>query len=140
MRYGATPTTFTALSTGRSEMATAAPRKRGRPPKPPSAGDRLLADLSRPDDPYSITVMITEASRIADRLDKLAAVLSGEKSVWMSLRDGRDRVTEVRVDHSLQEARAQATTLRGLLYEIHRQRVGIEIGSEDDADDLDDLI
>jgi hypothetical protein len=121
-------------------MATTPPRKRGRAPKPPSAGDRVLADLSRPDDPYSITVMITEASRIADRLDKLAAALSGERSSWMSLRDGRDGTIEVKVDHALQEARAQATTLRGLLYEIHRQRAGIEIGSDDDADDLDGLI
>jgi hypothetical protein len=103
-----------------------------------SAGERLVADLSREGDPYALTVMIVEASRIADRLDKIAALLAGEKSSWLSLRLGRDKRLEIRVDNALQEARAQATTLRGLLYEIHRQRAGIEIGPDDD-DDLADL-
>jgi hypothetical protein len=119
---------------------TAPPKRRSRAKATPTAGDRLLADLSRPGDPYSITVMITEASRIADRLDRLAALLAGERSSWLSLRAGRDGAIEVKVDNALQEARAQATTLRGLLYEIHRERAGIEIGSEDDADDLDNLL
>jgi hypothetical protein len=106
--------------------------------KPPSAGERLVADLSREGDGYHIEVMIVEASRIADRLDKLAALLSGEKSAWATVRIGRDAVAELKVDNALQEARAQATTLRGLLYEIHRQRAGIEIepGDEDDLADL----
>lgn len=121
-------------------MATAAPRKRQPRTKTPTAGDRLVEDLSREGDPYSITVMVTEAGRIADRLDKLAALLSGEKSAWLSLKLGRDKQIEVKVESALQEARAQATTLRGLLYEIHRERANIQIGSDDDADDLDGLV
>jgi hypothetical protein len=115
-------------------MTTPTPRKRQPRTKKPTAGARLVADLSRDDDPYSLTVMITEASRIADRLDRLAALLAGEKSAWLSLRAGRDGVTEVKVDNALQEARAQATTLRGLLYEIHRQRANIQIEPGDDDD------
>jgi hypothetical protein len=98
------------------------------------AGARLVADLSRDDDPYAITVMVVESGRIADRLEKLAALLAGECSSWLELRIGRDQVTEVRVDNALGEARHQATTLRGLLAEIHRQRAGIPMLDDDDDD------
>lgn len=97
-----------------------------------TAGARLVADLARDDDGYRITVMVVEAGRIADRLDKLAALLSGERESWLSLRINRDQVAEVRVDNALGEARHQATTLRGLLAEIHRQRAGIPMGPDDD--------
>lgn len=116
----------------------AAPRKRAPRTKEPTSGERLLADLSHEGDPYGVTVMITEAARIADRLDRLAALLAGEKSAWATVRIGRDGAAELKVDNALQESRAQATTLRGLLYEIHRQRAGIQIGSDED-DDLADL-
>jgi hypothetical protein len=119
-------------------MPTPTPRKRQPRAKTPTVGDRLVADLSRDDDPYSVTVMVTEAARIADRLEKLAALLSGERSVWLSLKAGRDGQIDVKVDNALGEARHQATTLRGLLAEIHRQRVGIPM-VDDDSDDLDDL-
>jgi hypothetical protein len=101
--------------------------------KTQTAGERLVADLSRADDPYGITVMVTEAGRIADRLDKLAAVLAGERSSWLSLKLG-NQVTEIKVDNALGEARHQATTLRGLLAEIHRQRAGIPMLDDDDDD------
>lgn len=121
--------------------ATTGPRKRAprkiTPPKP-TAGERLVADLSHEGDPYRIEVMVVEASRIADRLERLDALLAGERSAWMSLKLGRDKQLEIKVDNALQEARAQATCLRGLLYEIHRQRAGIAIGP-DDEDDLADL-
>jgi len=117
---------------------TALPKRRSRAKATPTAGERLLADLGRDDDPYRITVMVVEAARIADRLEKLAALLSGERSVWLSLRAGRDGQLDVKVDNALSEARHQATTLRGLLYEIHRQRSGIELGPDDD-DDLDGI-
>jgi len=105
----------------------------------PTAGERLVADLSRPDDPYGIVVMVTEAGRVADRLDVLAALLSGERKVWLSLRPGRgEQPVEVRVDNALGEARHQAAALRGLLAEIHRQRAGIPLVDGDD-DDLDGI-
>jgi hypothetical protein len=94
----------------------------------------LVADLSRPDDPYGISVMVTEAGRIADRLDKLAWLLAGKASSWLSLKLGRGNQLEVRVDNALGEARHQATTLRGLLAEIHRQRAGIPLVDDDDDD------
>lgn len=104
----------------------------------PTAGNRLVADLAHDDDGYRITVMIVEAGRIADRLEKLDALLSGERESWLSLRLGRDKQLEVKVDNALGEARHQATTLRGLLAEIHRQRAGIPMGP-DDEDIVDGL-
>jgi hypothetical protein len=104
----------------------------------PTAGERLVADLSRDDDPYGIKVMVTEAGRIADRLDTLASLLSGEKSAWLSLKLGRDKQIEVNVDNALGEARHQATCLRGLLAEIHRQRARVPLleGEDDDLDGI----
>jgi len=100
----------------------------------PTAGDRLVAELAHPGDPYGITVMVKEAGRIADRLDKLAALLSGERKEWLSLKLGRNELYEVKVDNALGEARHQATTLRGLLAEIHRQRAGFALIGDDDDD------
>jgi hypothetical protein len=114
-------------------MATTAPQRR-RKPAVPTAGERLVADLSREGDGYHIEVMIVEASRIADRLDKLAALLSGERSAWATVRIGRDGVAELKVDNALGESRHQATCLRGLLAEIHRQRAGIPMGPDEDDD------
>ncbi len=99
-----------------------------------SAGRRLVAELSKDADPYPITLLIVEAGRIADRLEKLNGLLTGERSVWLELKLGRDQVAEVRVDNALSEARAQATVLRHLFAEIHRQRAGIPIGPDDDDD------
>jgi hypothetical protein len=104
----------------------------------PTAGERLVADLTREGDPHGITVMVTEAGRIADRLDRLAALLSGERSSWLSLKLGRDKQIEIKVDNALGEARHQATTLRGLLAEIHRQRARVPLldGEDDDLDGI----
>ena len=90
-----------------------------------TAGKLLVEDLTGEADPYAMTVMITEAGRIADRLEKLDAILCGDETAWARLCAGRDDVLEVRVDGALAEARQQATVLRHLLTEIHRQRAHI---------------
>jgi hypothetical protein len=83
--------------------------------------------------------MVEESARIADRLERLDALLSGERSAWATVRICRDGFAELKVDNALQEARAQATTLRGLLAEIWRQRAKVPLLEGEDADDLDDL-
>jgi hypothetical protein len=45
-----------------------------------TAGERLISDLSTSDDKYRLTVLIIEAGRIADRLEKLNAILSGQQT------------------------------------------------------------
>jgi hypothetical protein len=45
-----------------------------------SAGERLAEGLSQVGDQYGLTVLIVEAGRIADRLEKLNAILSGQQT------------------------------------------------------------
>lgn len=110
----------------------AAPRKRLKS-VPKTAGQLLVEDLTEKNDPYRVTVMIIEAGRIADRLEKLDAVVAGEQNAWLRLCEGRDGDLEVRVDNALAEARQQATILRHLIVEIARQRAtrGPEPGDDD---------
>ena len=88
----------------------------------PSAGRRLVEALSQPSDAFTITVLVVEAGRIADRLEKLDGILSGDVATWAQLLDGRDGVVEVRVDDALRHAGQQVTILRQVLGEIARQR------------------
>lgn len=101
-----------------------------------TAGDRLAAELRRDSDPYSLTLLIIEACRHADRLERFDALLSGERAEWMRLKVGSD-VVEIQVDKVLQEARQCATGFRHLLADIHRYRAGISTGPDDDEDPTD---
>jgi len=103
-----------------------------------NAGQRLVDDLTRPGDPFSITVMIVEAGRIAERLERLHELLSGQRSAWMQVRVNRDQVLEVRVDDAVREARQQTMSLIRLLAEIHKQRAGVPLVPDGD-DVLDGL-
>lgn len=64
-------------------------------------------------------VLLEEACRIADRLDRLDAMLAGRED-WVRLQARNDEATEVTVivDNLLAESRQQATTLRGLVAEV----------------------
>jgi len=101
-------------------------------PRRKTAGQRLISDLSHQGDPYAITVMIVEAARIADRLERLDAALTGETQTWLRLTEGRDAVLELRVDNALAEARQQATVLRHLIAEVQRQRLHTKDAPTDD--------
>ncbi|PWR08586.1 hypothetical protein DKT68_15330 [Micromonospora acroterricola] len=61
-------------------------------------------------------VILEEACRIADRLDTLDQVLSGDASGWMRLKQSQDgsEVT-VTLDNALSEARQQANVLKQLV-------------------------
>lgn len=112
-------------------MATT-PRKRA-PRAKQTAGQRLLAELSAPGDDYSLQLLVSRAAHTADWLERLDALLSGEKTAWLQVRLSRDDVVEVRVDNALAEARQQTTVLRHLLGAIHQRRSGVPM--VDDADD-----
>jgi hypothetical protein len=96
------------------------------------AGERLVDALTQPDDPYTLTVLIVEAGRIATRLEKLDEILSGEQTLWARLRGGRDGDLYLSVDNALSEARQQATVLRHLLGAIERKREGLPVNADDD--------
>lgn len=116
-----------------------APRKRANPvvklaaPANPGAGQRLVEELSKPDDPYSLTFLIEQAGHTADYLERLRGLLSGDRAAWMHVRVGRGQVLEVKIDNALMEARQQTTVLRHLLAEILRRRAAIPMGDDDDV-------
>lgn len=66
-------------------------------------------------------VLLEEACRITDRLDRLDKVLRRrDDAAWLEIQsaDGEGRVLRVVVDNALSEARHQATALRGLIAEL----------------------
>lgn len=81
-------------------------------------GARLWADMADGLGPAH-RVLLEEACRIADRLDRLDALLEGRQDVWLRFDSSRDG-SEVRVviDALLAESRQQATALRGLVAEM----------------------
>ncbi|ORM18332.1 hypothetical protein [Prescottella equi] len=99
------------------------------------AGRRLYDALHDDTDPYSLTVLVVEAARIKDRLDKFNELLRGDADSWARLVDARgdDRVVEIRIDSVMQESRQQAGVLRQILGEIRRQK-DVRAGGDDDDD------
>ena len=98
------------------------------------AGLRLHDSLHDDSDPYWLTAMILEASRIKDRLDLLHRLNSGDEDLWFHLAPtrGDGDVLEIKIDSGLQEARQLAAVLRQMLTEIRRHK---DVESEPDNDD-----
>ncbi|MGN7133394.1 hypothetical protein ACTHQY_08985 [Rhodococcoides corynebacterioides] len=103
-----------------------------------AAGRRLFDDLAEESDSYSLTVLIVEAARTKDRLDKLDLLLRGDIDTWAVLvHDLRTEDYELKINSAAAEARQLASVLRQLLSEIRRQKG--DAGGSDDDDDLDGL-
>ncbi|EHK86395.1 hypothetical protein [Rhodococcus pyridinivorans] len=81
--------------------------------------------------------LAAEAARIADRLSRLDAVLTGTSDEWLRLIPARDDSTEyvLRVTGAMQEARQQAVVLKQIRAEIMRGRSDSG-GSDDREDDI----
>jgi hypothetical protein len=76
--------------------------------------------------PPAQQVLLEEACRITDRLDKLDALLGGDAEDWLALVEDKgdpDRQIVV-IDRPLAEARQQATALKQLLVEIRAAGAG----------------
>ena len=89
-------------------------------------GRRLWRALTAGPRPEPETmILIEEACRIADRLDRLDAFLSGESDRWATFQvdDDSARVTVV-IDRALAEARQQQVALKQLLAELRQSRSG----------------
>jgi hypothetical protein len=82
-------------------------------------GTALMADMADAKLEPLHRALLVEACRIADRLDRLDAMLEGRED-WVRLQARNDDATEVTVivDQLLSEARQQATALRGLVAEL----------------------
>lgn len=91
-----------------------------------SRGRRLWAELTTDDEPDPTeVVLIEEACRIVDRLDKLDAILGARDKAWITLQVPEDgSVAEIVVDKALSEARQQQIALKQLLSELRTARSG----------------
>jgi hypothetical protein len=99
----------------------------------PTAGARLIAELAKDDDPFSVTLLIEDAAQTADFLERLRPVLNGDRRGWLELKLGAKTV-EVVVTNPLVQYRQLSEHLRRLLVTIHGQRASIP-GVDDDGDD-----
>lgn len=102
------------------------------------AGSALWADLAVESDPFSLTVLVIEACRLADRLTKLDLLLRGDIDTWARLthRTLTDDY-ELKIDSAAAEARQTAGALRQILTEIRRQKSEQDNpGGDDPLDDL----
>lgn len=101
-------------------------------------GQALWDALADGADPAS-AVLIAEACRIADRLERLSALLGGEEAEWarVQLPRGDDDELVLRIDGALTEARQQAQVLRQILGQLGLG--GIDVAPQSGGSFLDDL-
>lgn len=106
----------------------------------PTRGRRLWDDMNGDTLTGGRRVLLEEACRIADRLDRLDALLAGSAEDWLSFVEtkGNPDRQEIVIDRPLAEARQQATALKQIIAEL---RQGAASGGEQDqgGDILDEL-
>lgn len=103
-------------------------------PANPTAGARLVAELSKDDDPFAIRLLIDEAAQVADFLERLRPVLNGERNAWLEVKLPAKTV-EVVVTNPLVQYRQLSEHLRKLMVTIHNQRASIPEDPDDNGDD-----
>lgn len=102
-----------------------------------ASGEALLTSLASDDDPYELRVLIIEAARTADRLDKLDLLVRGDIDTWCVLTHNlQTQDYELKINSALSESRQQGAALLRLLAEIRKQKTP---SSSDDVDGLDGL-
>jgi hypothetical protein len=95
------------------------PRKRAHVQATFGPRGQALWDALAPGMPVARRVLLDEACRLADRLDKLDAIASGSARAFASIRvRGEDMPAELVVNGALSEARMTATALRQILTEL----------------------
>lgn len=105
-------------------------------------GRRLWASLADSVDGTKGLVLLEEACRTADRLDKLAALLLGDADVWCSLVAdvmGDGSTYELRITGALVEARQQANVLRQLVAALPLKESGDDDDGEGWVDDAGEV-
>lgn len=105
------------------------------------AGERLHASLSVDGDPAWLDLMIAEACRMADRLEKFDRLLRGDIHTWLYL--DLDTIDSGRVaivlNNAVGEARQLAGVFARLIGEIRKARAEVDaanpvtVGDEFDA-------
>jgi hypothetical protein len=71
-------------------------------------------------------LMLHEACRLADRMEKLDRILRGDVDTWVTIElprgDDDEQPLRIKVDAALAEARLHVTTLRQVLAQLRRVR------------------
>ncbi|OCB44735.1 hypothetical protein A5721_18875 [Mycobacterium vulneris] len=120
-------------------------RKRAPAGAKTSLAAQIRDQLGRAGDPVGTTILVRQAARVADRIERIDELLTGDAKAWARVgiprldTDGGRVVVEVRVDDLVKEERQQTTLLRNLLAEIHRQRSGQPADPPDPNKEDDDL-
>lgn len=82
-------------------------------------GQALWAELVTDQTPLDEKALVTEACRIADRLERLDQILRGDLDTWLEISTSFDgRTIYVTMGNTLSEARQHALVLKALLAEI----------------------
>ena len=87
----------------------------------PAAGERLRAELGREGDSFSVSLLIEQAARNADRLDRINDLLAGDSTAWFEV-EIAGQVAEVRVTNLVVEERQRSAALQKILVDIARMR------------------
>lgn len=87
-------------------------------------GDRLRTEMSEDKDTFSVRMLIDQAADIADLIEGLRRVISGNADEWMSLKLG-PQVVSVSIDDPVRMRATLSRELRSLLAEIHKQRADL---------------
>lgn len=107
--------TVTPVTTSPSTPAVTPPAGLG------ARGRRLWRDLATPTTPPAQRVLMEEACRIADRLERLDMILRGESDTWLRLSLDEDlNQAVVIIDKAMSEARQQAVVLKQIVAEIRQ--------------------
>ncbi|WP_411815505.1 hypothetical protein [Gordonia sp. SND2] len=99
------------------------------------SGAALWRELHDEGEPAEMVVLVREACRIADRLDRLASAVRGDG--LFDLVEKADGVFQVYVDNALSEARQQAAALQRILTDLAKRRE--TVGGGEEPDGLDGL-
>jgi len=84
-------------------------------------GRKLWRELTADEPGPAERLLIEEACRIADRLDKLDAQLRGDAEAWLRfVVDDTGAEVTITIDRALAEARQQAVALKALLAELRQ--------------------
>lgn len=80
-------------------------------------GDQLYRELSPGLGPETL-ILLEEAARLADRLDRMEDILTGNRHEWMRFRTEQNGDITVKITGVVTEARQYATALKAIMSEI----------------------
>ncbi len=102
----------------------------------PTAGAKLTREFARKDDSFARSTLIAQAARLADRLEVLARLNSGDAGAWLAVKVA-GQVATVVVTDLVREERQQSEVLRKLIMDI--QKLGGDDAGEQGGPKVDRL-